>query len=446
MGDILISAINKFLYNLTYIICWLIDTIVGVFKKLAGIESVQSTSGNSTNILSSLFESSGVKTAFWAIMGASIVLLIVITIVGIFKSYAKENPQAEMKEVLTGCFKSIGGFLLINAIMAIVLVAVPVIFNAINAATSDSNGGTITLGGSFIAGECEGIKLRDLELINKGKYTLSEMIGYNVDFSSFNNFLVILVALPTLVSFFYCMVMFVKRLFALIGLYISAPVVLATQPADGGFAVKKWRESLFNQLFSVLGIIVLLNVYLLIVNQLGDLQFFEDAKKNTIIISLMKGAGAVAICAGAAFVEKLFSKDGGEVKATGKSRLSGIFGRGKAGKDGKDAEKSGSMLDRVKGSSAKGKPGSRNTPSPKLLAIMRGGGSKTSSTAGSTQKSMLPGKQGGTTTNRTMISQRAVQARSLGNLKRAESMKQIVQSKKPVQRPKILNLNKVKKE
>jgi hypothetical protein len=78
--DILFGWVFDLLYLLMVSICKVIDFLVDIFYKLAGLDTV-SVDGNETDLLSHFLESNTVKMAFFGVLLVGIILLCVFVII-----------------------------------------------------------------------------------------------------------------------------------------------------------------------------------------------------------------------------------------------------------------------------------------------------------------------------------------------------------------------------
>lgn len=88
--------------------------------------------------------------------------------------------------------------------------------------------------------------------------------------------------------------MFVRRIFDLLVLYIVSPFFTATIPLDGGTKFKGWREKFVGKFFSCFGTIYMMDLFLLItpiVSSGSQIHLSGDAKQDSLLrIFFMIGA------------------------------------------------------------------------------------------------------------------------------------------------------------
>ena len=98
-----------------------------------------------------------------------------------------------------------------------------------------------------------------------------------------------------MVMFVMSAVTFIQRIFDIVLLYMVAPVSVSTIPVDDGNRFRIWRDMTISKVLSAYGIILSMNLFFIIIPQLNNIMFFNDAFKDGIVKILFLIGGAFAV-------------------------------------------------------------------------------------------------------------------------------------------------------
>lgn len=307
MFDFLFEWVYDLLYTLQKSICYLLDFIVEIFYKLAGIETVN-IGGKETDLLSHFVLSGGVRTAFLGVMLIGIVLLCIFVIIAILRSETAEGQGKKTKgQILGKAFQSFVIFLIIPFMLAAGILLTNTVMGAINGTMTSSltgGGGNASIGGqilvtsgssAFTGSAAERAAIEQQFITGQLDYNSLKVVKEYYDLSEMNFFVGIASGLVILIMFILAVLKFVQRIFDIVLLYIISPVSVATIPTDDGQRFKIWREMLISKVLGAYGIILSMNLFFLIIPQVSSIGFFGNNFKNGVVSILFIIGGSFAV-------------------------------------------------------------------------------------------------------------------------------------------------------
>ena len=323
--DILFGWVFDLLYLLMVSICKVIDFLVDIFYKLAGLDTV-SVEGNETDLLSHFLESNTVKMAFFGVLLVGIILLCVFVIISIIRSeYADANQKKSKSQILTKAGHSLLLFLLVPFVLLAGITLTNVIMSAINGSMllGVSGGVRASFGGQLLvtSGDSAWIGGGNRDVVEQGfingtlDYTNLGLVKKYYHLKELNFLVGIGSGLVLLVLFALSALRFVQRLFDIILLYIVSPVSISTIPIDDGSRFKLWREMLVTKVISAYGIILSMNLFFLIIPQVNKITFYDSNFGNGLIRLLFTIGGAFAVTKAYMVIAQLTGNNGGANEA-----------------------------------------------------------------------------------------------------------------------------------
>ena len=319
--DVLFGWIFDLLYLLMASIGKVIDFLVDVFYKLAGLDTV-SVGGEDTDLLSHFLSSSTVKTAFFGVLLVGIILLCIFIIISIIRSeYADANQKKSKSQILTKAGHSLLLFLLVPFVLLAGITLTNVIMSAINGSMllGISGGGRASFGGQLLvtSGDSAWIGGSSRDRIEQGfingtlDYMNLDLVKKYYKLRELNFLVGIGSGLVLLVLFALAALRFVQRIFDIILLYIVSPVSISTIPIDDGSRFKLWREMLVTKVISAYGIILSMNLFFLIIPQVNQITFYDSKFENGLIKLLFTIGGAFAVTKAYMVIAQLTGNNGG---------------------------------------------------------------------------------------------------------------------------------------
>ena len=326
MGDWLFSWFYELMYTLQKSICYLLDFIRDVFCKLAGIDTV-AIKGENKDLLSHFLLSDGVKNAFWGVFLVGVILLFIFVIIAIIKSEAADPQHKKTKgQIITKALQSFITFLLVPFLLIAGISLVNAVMGAIHGSMTgvmlDGNGNSL-IGGQILVtsgydayiGPSNRAEIERMFITGELNYNSLSVVQQYYDLADMNFFVGIASGLVILIMFVISAIIFVQRIFDIILLYIVSPASVATIPLDDGGRFRIWREMIISKVLGAYGIILSMNIFFLIVPQLSQISFFDNAFKNGIVQLLFILGGAFAITKANMVISQLTGSNAGAQEA-----------------------------------------------------------------------------------------------------------------------------------
>ena len=326
MGDWLFSWFYELMYILQKSICYLLDFIRDVFCKLAGIDTV-AIKGENKDLLSHFLLSDGVKNAFWGVFLVGVILLFIFVIIAIIKSETADPQHKKTKgQIITKALQSFITFLLVPFLLIAGISLVNAVMGAIHGSMTgvmlDGNsnsliGGQILVTSGYDAyiGPSNRAEIERMFITGELNYNSLSVVQQYYDLADMNFFVGIASGLVILIMFVISAIIFVQRIFDIILLYIVSPASVATIPLDDGGRFRIWREMIISKVLGAYGIILSMNIFFLIVPQLSQISFFDNAFKNGIVQLLFILGGAFAITKANMVISQLTGSNAGAQEA-----------------------------------------------------------------------------------------------------------------------------------
>lgn len=310
------SIWSEILLVLLTIVCSLVDFVEHIFNVFSGISPVE-VNKQSTYLLDAFFQMKEVTSAFTAITVMAVVICFIFTIFKTAKSISDmaledKNP---ISKVLGDGMKAAVTFMLIPFLCISLLQISSIVTNQVISAFDSVQGGHTTIGTIIFLSSgldadkatskrrdvisglveekqsgrnpsftdsvrrpyLEGRKdYRDLTVVKKDFYAAN--FNYVAGFASAVVLLFILAGATMI---------FIRRLFELLLLYLVSPFFVSTIPLDDGITFAKWREMFVAKFFSGFGVIFSMRYYLMLVPSIAgnDLCLYNMNLPNAVIIN-----------------------------------------------------------------------------------------------------------------------------------------------------------------
>ena len=359
--DVIWSMWSEWLVMFLSGICFLVDFLENIFNVFAGVSHVQ-VGNQSTYLLDAFFQMRKVTMAFAAITLMAVAICFIFTIYKTAKSIADmaledKNP---VSKVLTDGMKAGFTFMLIPFLcIAMLQISTLVTNQAINAFDSAQEGhstiGTIIFLSSSMdadkattsrrsptTGEMEDAKegrnprfdddVRKPYMTGEKDYTDMKTVKKDFFASNFNFIEGFISAVLMLFILAGASMIFIRRLFELLLLYIISPFFVSTIPLDDGATFARWRELFVAKFFSGFGVIFSMRYYLLLVPSIaGDSLCLYDKKLphavaiNSVLKLFMIVGGAWAVYKSQSLILQILNRDAAEAERQAGSLVSGMI-------------------------------------------------------------------------------------------------------------------------
>lgn len=295
------------LYSIQKSVCYIIDFIKDIFYTLSGVEPIN-FNGTETDILSNFLMSNVVKNAFLIITLIGVALLFVFVLIAIIRS---EYTHGENKKSKGAILAKASHSFIIFLIVPFVLLAGIALSNTVVRAVNQSMNPYITeteteakIGGqilvtcgyyAYIGDEAEREQIEKKFITGELDYTNTDIVSQYYKIRDLDFFVGLIGGLVILVMFVMSALTFIQRIFDIILLFLISPISVSTIPTDDGIRFKQWKEILIGKVLSAYGIILTMNLFFIIIPQVQQINFFNDAFKDGIIKILFIIGGAFAV-------------------------------------------------------------------------------------------------------------------------------------------------------
>lgn len=145
-----------------------------------------------------------------------------------------------------------------------------------------------------------------------GAYKERELVKKAFDITKIDWLVGFLCALVLLFILAAAILMFVRRAFEILALYLVAPLFASTIPLDSGKKFSAWREMFIGRFFSGYGTILAMQFYMIFVPELvsgSDLRLAKNEIQNGLMSVLFVIVGAWAVYKGQQMIEHILCPD-----------------------------------------------------------------------------------------------------------------------------------------
>lgn len=322
--DWLTNWIFELLYSLQKSICYIIDFIREIFYTLAGIKTVN-IGGEKTDLLSHFILSDTVKKTFFSIFLIAVILLVVFVLVAIIRSeYAHGENKKTKAQILGKAMQSFAIFLIVPFVLIAGITLTNVVMGAINQGMNpyfEMAGGNTTLGGQILVTSGQFAYIGDpairsdierMFLTGELSYFDTGIVSQYYNLRSLDFLVGIFGSIVIMVMFVMSAITFIQRIFDIVLLYIISPVSVSTIPVDDGNRFKIWRDMTISKVLGAYGIILSMNLFFIIIPQISEITFFNDAFKNGIVKILFLIGGAFAVTKANLVIAQLTGNSAGQ--------------------------------------------------------------------------------------------------------------------------------------
>jgi hypothetical protein len=349
------------LYGILAQLLTFLDNINKMFDYMIGLEKItyQASSGaqESMTLLDAfVFKMPGVNTAFWMINCAGLTLALMLAIISVSKSSLDldfENRRP-ISKVMSSLFKCVINLFTVQLFVYFMIKLSALILSGINLAMNQiaENGGSTTLGRiifcvvSMNAATDTAYNLDTATNIEVGindavrsdfylgtkSYADSKVVAKSFDLAKFDYLMGYALALFLIVVMIACVVVFIRRIYDVLILYLTSPYFIAMMPIDDGQRFGAWRELFIGKLFSGFGMVMAMKLYIMLCPAImgGSLIFSDKSPElNYMAKMLFLLGGAWATLKSGTIVTSLLSAGAGADESQTANMTSGaIFAAG----------------------------------------------------------------------------------------------------------------------
>ncbi len=301
-----------FLYSISKNIYRIIDGLMQVANMMCGIDPITINS-EETDLISYLFNSSNIQFAFRACAIIGFILLIMLSIIAIIRTAVKEKVEETPSQICVKAFKALITFMFVPFLMIVIVNLLNVFMIALYKATLAGN---TTLGDFMFTSFAQDSDYQAANSLvsqfpNQQIWLNTDTVKGYIDITEYNYFFSWLAGIAILINIAWSLLLFVDRAISIVILYILSPLSIASSVIDGGARFKMWRDQTLTKFAVGYGTIIGLNVYLLVVNAIIGVTFFENQWLNMLVKILFIVGGALSMKRAMALVGNLVTQGGG---------------------------------------------------------------------------------------------------------------------------------------
>lgn len=302
----------NFLYSISKNIYRIIDGLMNVANMMCGIDPI-TINQEETDLISYLFNSNNVQFAFKATAIIGFILVILLSVIAIIRTAVKEKVEDTPGQICIKAFKAIITFMFVPFLMIVIVNLCNVFMIALYKATLAGN---TTLGDFMFVSFAQDSDYEAANNLvkafpNTQVWLNTDTVRSYIDITEYNYFFSWLAGVAILVNIAWSLLLFVDRAISLVILYILSPLSIASTVVDGGARFKMWRDQTLTKFAVGYGTIIGLNVYLLVINAIIGVTFFENQWLNMLVKILFIVGGALSMKKAMALVGNLVTQGGG---------------------------------------------------------------------------------------------------------------------------------------
>lgn len=332
---ILWARFAEAMLSLLAILCSLVDFVESIFNVFAGITPVEMKDGAEyvkIYLLDAFFQMETITTAFAYVTVMAVAICTIFTIIKTAKSISDmaledKNP---ISHVMTNGLKAGVTFMLIPFLCIFLLQLATIVTGQVNTAFESVQKGKTTIGTViFLTAGLDADKnttkacspfsdeweeavggrspsfddsTRRPYLRGEKDYRKLNQVRQDFHATNFNYIVGITSAILLLLVLSGALMVFIRRIFEILLLYLVSPLFVSTIPLDDGAMFSKWRELFVARFFSGFGIIFMMKYYLMLIPSvfgtdlvLYDLYLPNAGMINNVLKMLFIIGGAWAV-------------------------------------------------------------------------------------------------------------------------------------------------------
>lgn len=157
--------------------------------------------------------------------------------------------------------------------------------------------------------------------------------GGFVDIDKYDFFIGVPAAIIIVVVMFVAVMGLVTRLYDLVFMLLTSPLIMSTLPLDDGAKFKLWRETAISKTLLAYGTVFAVNIYIIILPLLSKLSITGQPTLTTLMRVLLIICGALTISNGQLFFARLLGTDAQESRQAAhgmRTMFAGVMGSARA--------------------------------------------------------------------------------------------------------------------
>lgn len=353
---------SEVLISLFTMLCSLLDFIESIFNVFAGIAPVL-VDGHTVSLLDAVFQMEAVSTVFSYVTVMAVAVCFIFTIYKTAKSISDmtledRNP---VSKVLGDGLKAAITFLMIPFLCIMMLRLTTVVSQQAVAAFDTAQGGRASVGTVlFLTAGIDADKsttkekdlttgvivftdsnrnpsfddngVREAYMTGASDYRNLKHVRRDFHIANFNYLVGFIAGIMLFLVMTGSILIFVRRVFELLLLYIVSPMYVSTIPLDDGAVFAKWRELFIAKFFSGFGAVFAMRYYLLLVPAitssqlvLYDMSLPNAPMINNVLRIFFVVGGAWAVYKSQALILDILSPTAGMAEKQSAAVLTGMI-------------------------------------------------------------------------------------------------------------------------
>lgn len=358
--NVIWTLFSEWLIAVFILVCSLVDFLENIFNVFAGITPVE-VEGKTTYLLDAFLQMKDVTMAFALITMMALAISFIFTIFKTAKSISDmaledRNP---VSKVLASGMKAGISFMLIPFLCMFLLQVSSVVTSQAVGAFDAAQGGHASIGTilfltagmdadkattgqrDIVSGEIELKEGRNPSFDDdvrspymEGRYDYRDLSRVRNDFHVSNFNFVAGFGCAVLLMFVLAgtVLIFIRRLFDILLLYLVSPFFASTIPLDDGIVFKKWRELFVAKFFSGFGTIFSMRYYLMLIPTMmgSSLCLYDNSLPNAAMINqvlkiVMVIGGAWAVYKGQSLILQILHPEAAMAERQAGSMMTGMI-------------------------------------------------------------------------------------------------------------------------
>lgn len=359
--SVILSMWSEWLLALFTVLCSLVDFVEHIFNVFAGVSPVE-VGGHQTYLLDAFFQMKEVAAAFTYITVMAVAISFIFTIYKTAKSISDmaledKNP---VSKVLANGMKAAVTFMLIPFLCIALLQIATLVTNQAISAFDAAQGGSTSLGTVvFLSAGLDADKattsrrdpvsgeMKDFRSGRNPSFTddvrrpyltgdkdYRSLLTVKKDFyaSNFNFVEGFVSGVLLLFILAGAGIIFVRRIFELLLLYLVSPLFVSTIPLDDGATFAKWRDLFVAKFFSGFGVIFSMRYYMLLVPSIAgsNLCLYSMSLPNAVMINsvlkmFMIVGGAWAVYKSQSLILQILNQEAAAAEQQSGALMSGMI-------------------------------------------------------------------------------------------------------------------------
>lgn len=351
------SFISWCLCGLAQLVCRLVNAVEDIYLYLLGTKNLPENKGT---LFEQIFNNETIKKYVITFISVAGALWVICLVVSLIKGMLNQDTPGATKKALVNSFKAIIGIVVIPVLCySFFLLSM----RLINYAVTELNGEDSSIASQIWNAGYGSYKIdwnhdkMNTDFFNS--YELSAYPFWNIDYDKLNDieimdgygnnffslnhnvhfdyFVVIIGGLVLFICMAIATIKLCGRLINIVILYLVSPVVVSTMSVDDGKRFEAWKEVSISKLFSVMGSVLAMYIYIVLLQVVGNARDSIIKQGGLHVITgiifwlVCAISGALMVIKGSDMLDSIVSQNAGGqdgLSPMGMASLGRVLGRG----------------------------------------------------------------------------------------------------------------------